>query len=135
MENLALVLVPVLVPIALLARWAWLRGTAQPDPDVPRHQYVSTRASSADGALVRVQAEVTYRVEGTATGADELVCDAAEEALRRAVVTRRVLALPGAGDEVAVPGPLPEGLRVERMVVVSADVEVTRELRRLVGGP
>lgn len=136
--EVALVALALLVLAAVLLGVARLRSPRRRHDDVPRQVWVGARASSADGALVHLQAEVTYRVTSP-TASDAAVAAAtavAEDALRRTIVSRPLLALPGSGDEVRVPGASPvDGLVVDRVVVAAADAEITRELRRLVGGP
>lgn len=137
--TVVLVAVPLLVLAALLAASGAVTWPRRQHDESPRHLWVGARASSADGALVHLQAEVTYRLtaatanDGAAAAAATAV---AEHSLRQAIVSRRLLALPGSGDEVPVRGEPPlAGLVVDRVVVAAADAEITRELRRLVGGP
>lgn len=134
-----LVLVLVLLVLAGAGSWSWIRSAARPAAEPVRHLWAQSRASSADGALVRLEAEVFFEVDDhTSTSAGEHLALAAEDALRRTIVSTPVLALPGVGDEVPLDlGEQAEslGVRPERLVVTAADVEITRELRRLVGGP
>lgn len=136
--TVALVAVPLLVLAALLAASGAVTWPRRQHDESPRHLWVGARASSADGALVHLQAEVTYRVTAATAndGAAAAATAVAEHSLRQAIVSRRLLALPGSGDEVPVRGEPPlAGLVVDRVVVAAADAEITRELRRLVGGP
>ncbi|HEX8780332.1 MAG TPA: hypothetical protein VF728_04080 [Nocardioides sp.] len=137
--TVALVAVPLLVLAVLLAGSGATTWPRRRHDDSPRHLWVGARASSADGALVHLQAEVTYRLTAATANDDGAAAAAtavAEHSLRQAIVSRRLLALPGSGDEVPVRGAPPlEGLVVDRVVVAAADAEITRELRRLVGGP
>lgn len=136
--TMALVAVPLLVLVVLLVVSGTVTWPRRRHDDSPRHLWVGARASSADGALVHLQAEVTYRVTAASAehGAAAAATAVAEHSLRRAIVSRRLLALPGSGDEVPVSGDPPlAGLVVDRVVVAAADAEITRELRRLVGGP
>jgi hypothetical protein len=133
-----LVALPLLVLAAVLLSLTPVTWTRRQYDASPRHLWVGARASSADGALVHLQAEVTYRVTSPTAdhGAAGAAVAVAEDTLRRAIVSRRLLALPGVGDEVPVAADAsPEGLVVDRVVVAAADAEITRELRRLVGGP
>lgn len=131
----------VVLPLLVLAGAAfalspvtWTRREADRSP---RLLWVSARASSADGALVHLQAEVTYRVTAPDLSDGAVVATAiAEDVLRRTIHARRLLALPGVGDEIPVTHTdPPEGLVIDRIVIAAADAEITRELRRLVGGP
>lgn len=134
---MAYLLLVIVVPLVAYTLWC-VRRTPQPWlDDGPHHVWTGVRASSADGALTRIEAEVTYRVtDAGVRSPGDLAAKVGEEALRRAVLTGRVLTLPGVGDEVSVAGSAgPEGLVVDSVVVTAADVEITRELRRLVGGP
>lgn len=96
---------------------------------------VTVRSRSADEAYVKVSAEATLDLDPQAP--HDVLRTASQHlapALRSCVATRRLLALPGAGDELDLAVDVP-GATVQRIVVTAADVEVTRELRRLVGGP
>lgn len=132
-----LAVLSLLILVGALVTLTPVTWTRRQHDDCPRHLWVSARASSADGALVHLQAEVTYRVTSPAArDGVAAATEVAEDSLRRAIVSRRLLALPGVGDEVpAAGGSPPEGLVVDRIVVAAADAEITRELRRLVGGP
>jgi len=135
--EVTLVALPLLVLAGLafaLSPVTWTRR--QHDPS-PRLLWAGARASSADGALVHLQAEVTYRLTTADLSDGSVVATAiAEDVLRRTIHARRLLALPGVGDEIPVTGTSPpEGLAIDRIVIAAADAEITRELRRLVGGP
>lgn len=108
----------------------------------PRHHQprtrtlrVTSRARSADEALVRVtvEAEISLGVGSTASTA-RTVADEIETGVRTCLATRRLLALPGVGDHLSLAVETPH-VTVHQIAVTAADVEVTRELRRLVGGP
>lgn len=129
-------IIGVLVGCSVAVIWfvARLRRPAVA-PHSPTPLAVSVRARSADGALVKLAVEATVQVTPDADPTTlRKVRQAVEGELRQCLASRRVLALPGAGDtltsEVSI-----AGSTVETVVVASADVEVTRELRRLVGGP
>ena len=134
---MAYLLLVIVVPLVAYTVWSVRRVREPWFDDAPRHAWAVARASSADGALTRLEAEVTYRITDAGVRAPEdQASQAGEEALRRAIVTSRVLSLPGIGDEVAPADDYPApGLAVDSVVVTAADVEITRELRRLVGGP
>lgn len=134
---MAYLILVILVPLVVYTVWSVRRVKGPWLDDAPRLVWADARASSADGALARLQAEVTYRItEAGVRAPEEKAALVGEGALRRSITAGRVLSLPGIGDEV----PLGEhdeapGLVVDRVVVTAADVEITRELRRLVGGP
>ena len=134
---MAYLLLVIVVPLVVYTVWC-VRRVPEPSYDAaPHHVWTGVRASSADGALTRLEAEVTYRVtDASLRSPGEQAAKAGEDALRRAVVTGRVLTLPGVGDQVARTQEAdPAGIVVDSVVVTAADVEITRELRRLVGGP
>jgi hypothetical protein len=134
---MAYLLLIIVVPLIAYTVWS-IRQVREPwFDDAPRHAWATARASSADGVLVRLEADVTFRITqaGVRSPEDEASV-LAEEALRRAIVTSRVLTLPGTGDEVPLGDDAHRpGMEVDSVVVTAADVEITRELRRLVGGP
>ncbi len=134
---MAYLLLVIIVPLVAYTVWSVRRVREPWFDDAPRHAWASARASSADGALARLEAEVTYRIiEAGVRSPEDQAAQVGEDALRRAIVTGRVLSLPGIGDEVALGSEAPAaGLAVDSVVVTAADVEITRELRRLVGGP
>ncbi len=126
------------VAALLVASWWPGRRRKQPiGPAAPRHLSIATRARSADGATVRLVVRVDYLLEADAAPRTvHALADAAEREVRESVQTRRVLSLPGVGDSFDLPDPQQvPGVRVQHMEVITADVEITRELRRLVGGP
>jgi hypothetical protein len=133
----AYLLLVIVVPLVAYTIWSVRRPDEPWLDDTPRHAWAVARASTADGVLARLQAEVTFRVveAGVRAPADR-ACAVAEEALRRVIVSSGVPSLPGAGDEVPVGDDVRRpGVAVDSVVVTAADVEVTGELRRLVGGP
>lgn len=96
---------------------------------------VTVRGRSADEACVKLSVEATLELDPQApTDVLRTASQHLAPALRSCVATRRLLALPGAGDHLDLAVEVP-GATVQRIVVTAADVEVTRELRRLVGGP
>lgn len=96
---------------------------------------VTSRGRSADEALVRVSVEAEVSLPApTPSGTSRRISDELDAALRSCLATRRLLALPGVGDHLSITLQVP-GVQVHRVTVTAADVEVTRELRRLVGGP
>lgn len=134
---MAYLLLVIIVPLVVYTVWSVRRVKEPWFDDAPRHVWASARASSADGALARLEAEVTYRIlDAGVRSPEDQASQVGEDALRRAIVTGRVLGLPGTGDAVALGehDSIP-GLTVDSVVVTAADVEITRELRRLVGGP
>jgi hypothetical protein len=61
--------------------------------------------------------------------------DATEDHLRRWISSQRVAELPTAGATVDwVPADVVPGALVEHAFVMACDVEVTRQLQRLIGG-
>lgn len=118
--------------------WVWpvLETTEQVSTQA-RTLWSSVRASSADGALVRLDGEATVEVLDPALAADDAaVVQEIDERLRLTITRHPLLAVPSAGDEVVLHGRAdPPGVLLGPVVVIAADVEVTRELRRLVGGP
>ena len=135
--EVALVAMPFLVLVVVGLALSPVTWTRRPPDGSPRLLWVAARASSADGALVHLQAEVTYRQTGAdITDAAAVATALAEDVLRRTIRARRLLALPGVGDEIPLTGTSPpDGLAVDSVVIAAADAEITRELRRLVGGP
>lgn len=113
--------------------WLWRRHSVRPSG--PAALTVTTRGRSADGAMVRLVVDLTFSCDpvGSVPSRRHLAHEV-ENALRACLATRRLLALPGVGDHLELPVPVP-GVRIHHMVVTGSDVEVTRELRRLVGGP
>jgi hypothetical protein len=134
---MAYLLLVIIVPLVAYTVWSVRQAKEPWLDDAPRHGWAFARASSADGALVRLQADVTFRVTEAGVRSPEALAGVlAEEALRRAIVSSRVTTLPGAGDEVPPADHARRGaVEVDSVVVTASDVEVTRELRRLVGGP
>ncbi len=127
----------IVIPLIVFAIWTLTHRERVARIEPTRHLWASARASSADGALVHLQAEVTIELADPAQAvSDSTITALAEDALRRVIVTGRVLSLPGIGDEVPL-GDLASAPDIEAvtLVITAADVEITRELRRLVGGP
>jgi hypothetical protein len=91
--------------------------------------------------VVRLQVELAVR-EATdvrphpdAEDVDGAVMGAVEDHLREWISNRDVASLPTAGVAVDfVPGDLVPGARIEHVFVVTCDIEVTRQLQRLIGG-
>lgn len=134
---MAYLLLVLVVPLVAYTVWSVRRCDEPRVDDTPRHAWAVARASSADGVLARLQADVTFRVlEAGVRSPAHQAGVVAEEALRRAIVSSRVPSLPGVGDAVPVHSDVrPPGIAVDSVVVTASDVEVTGELRRLVGGP
>lgn len=133
---MAYLLLVIIVPLVVYTVWSVRRVKEPWFDDAPHQAWAGARASSADGALARLEAEVTYRItEAGVRSPEDQAARVGEEALRHAIVTGRVLSLPGIGDEVAIGDQDLTGVVVDSVVVTAADVEITRELRRLVGGP
>jgi hypothetical protein len=132
----AYLLLVLVVPLVVLTIWSARRLEPPRHDDAPRHAWAVARASSADGVLARLEADVTFRVlEAGVRSPAHQAGVVAEEALRRAIVSSRVPSLPGVGDEVPVGTDVRRpGIAVDSVVVTASDVEVTGELRRLVGG-
>lgn len=118
--------------------WVWpgLESTERVSTQA-RTLWSSVRASSADGALVRLDGEATVELLDPVLAADDaVVVQEIDERLRLTITRHPLLAVPSAGDEVVLAGRAdPPGVLLGPVVVTAADVEVTRELRRLVGGP
>lgn len=103
----------------------------------PRERWAVAKATTIDGVTARVQVEFSVRVvepEVAPRDVDQQVVDAVEDALRHEIGRRTVADLPTAGDDPAwAPEAFLPGVLVEHAVVISSDVVVTSELRRLVG--
>jgi hypothetical protein len=110
----------------------WRRRT----PPSPRHLWAVGKATTADGATAHLQLEFTLCAEDhdlEAEALDQVAMDAVEGVLRVEVGRREVASLPAAGDAVDwLPAGLVPGARITNVFVISSDVEVTQELRRLV---
>ena len=112
-----------------------------PAPPAPRHLWVHATGTTADGVVVLLQVELTVR-EAADThrradpdDVDRAVMDATEDLLRDWISNRHVASLPTAGEAVDwVPADLVAGAQVDHVFVMACDIEVTRQLQRLIGG-
>lgn len=101
-----------------------------------QHRWAVASATSVDGVTARLHVEYTVTVTDPASAPrdlEERVLDTVEDAVRQKVRSRPLAALPGSGDAAPWVPPDPvEGVRLDRAVVVAAEVAVSGELRRLV---
>ena len=111
----------------------WHRRTPSPSP---RHLWAITSATTVDGVTAHVQIEFTLdarEVDGHPDVLDAATMDAVETVLRNEVSHRRVASLPMAGESIDwVPENLMPDATISNVFVISSDVQVTHELRRLV---
>lgn len=111
----------------------WHRRTSTPSP---RHLWAITSATTTDGVTAHVHIEFTLDARALDTNPDVLdvaTMDAVEGVLRYEVSHRRVASLPMAGDPIDwVPENLVPDATIGNVFVISSDVQVTHELRRLV---
>jgi len=111
----------------------WQRRTPR---SCPRRLWAITTATTADGVSTHVQIEFTLdtpELDVDPEVLDRATMDAVEGVLRYEIGRRRVASLPTAGDTIDwVPPNLVPGASISNVFVVSSDVEVTHELRRLV---
>jgi hypothetical protein len=95
-----------------------------------------TTATTADGVTAHIQIEFILDARSVDIDPDVLdtaAMDAVEAALRHEIARRRVAALPTAGDAIDwVATNLVPGVIIDNVFVISSDIEVTHELRRLV---
>lgn len=133
MTLLWVLLLAALVSLAAVG----LAGLRRSRSGTTRHHEIATRTTSADGTTVRLRVRATLTLEPLVSpGATARQLDAMNESLRCLVQQRDLLGLPGLGDQVTELAAATEpGIRVDAVRVIGADVELTRELRRLVGGP
>jgi hypothetical protein len=102
-----------------------------------RHLWAVAKATSADGVTARVGVEFTLEVllvdGGSSEELEDSAIDAVEGVLRREIGRRSVASLPTVGAPVDwVPPDLVPGARLANAFVLSSDLEVTRQLQRLV---
>jgi hypothetical protein len=101
-----------------------------------QHLWSLARATTADGVTARVEIEFTLEallVDGSAEELAAAAIDAVESALRREIGSRSVSSLPTVGASVDwVAADLVPGARLGNAFVLGSDIEVTRQLQRLV---
>jgi hypothetical protein len=106
------------------------------------HRWGLATATTADGVVAEIEVEYVVRLTrptdlATPSDPDSLemaAADAVEEQIRRVISASRVDALPTAGDRAAWAEDVElDGVTVAHAVVARSDVQVTPELRRLVG--
>ena len=111
----------------------WQRRAPRPSA---RHLWAITTATTSDGVIAHVQIELTLdvgAVDADGGALDSATMDAVEGVLRHEIGRRRVASLPMAGAAIDwVPPNLVPGATIGNVFVISSDVEVTHELRRLV---
>jgi len=111
----------------------WHRRTSDASP---RHLWAIATVTTADGVSAHVQIEFTLDAQAVDVDPDAVdwaTMDAVEDILRQEMGRSRVASLPMAGDALDwVPPDLVPGAPIANVFVLSSDVEVTHELRRLV---